>query len=143
MVVPAWVTLAFPSLKSVQHDAISLPTVQYNCIAFAAGVSDEWWEFSEGYRWPGENRTEFIESLVTVFLNLGYDRCADGRLEGGFHKVALYADGIFYTHASRQREDGFWESKLGLDEDIEHEIPESLEGHLYGRINTFMRKART
>lgn len=57
-------------------------------------------------------------------------------------KVALYAKSDLWQHASRQLPDGKWASKLGPDEDIEHDTPECLCGDSYGTIRCIMRKAR-
>ena len=94
-----------------------------------------------GYSWSDE-RTLLVESLVSVFTELGYEPCEDDSLEDGYSKVALYALRGLWKHAARQLPDGRWTSKLGPDEDIEHNDLESLCGPLYGNIYTVMRKRR-
>jgi hypothetical protein len=61
-------------------------------------------------------------------------------LELGFEKVALYGLAESYTHAARQLPDGRWTSKLGNEEDIEHDSPEAVAGGLYGELVLFMKR---
>jgi hypothetical protein len=58
-------------------------------------------------------------------------------------KVAVYGIGGFYTHATRQLETGKWTSKLGNEEDIEHDLPELVGGGVYGEIALFMKRKLT
>jgi hypothetical protein len=78
--------------------------------------------------------------LILAFQAIGFELCADGGLEPGFEKVALYGDGVFYTHAARQLPDGKWTSKLGGAEDIEHDAAEDVAGGVYGEVVQFMRR---
>lgn len=135
-----WFEETFPGLRDVAHEVTSDPAEEYNCIAWAAGDQTAWWSHAEGYRWPGANRTPLIESLVTVFVGLGYEVCEDGTLEQGFEKVALYVRNHMWRHAARQLPNGRWTSKLGPDEDIEHETAEALCGVHYGTVHCFMRR---
>jgi len=75
-----------------------------------------------------------------MFESLGYVPCEGSQLEPGFEKVALYAAGMFYTHAARQLPNGLWTSKLGKAEDIEHDAPDDLAGGLYGEVVQIMRR---
>ena len=50
----------------------------------------------------------------------------------GVEKVCLYEKGGVPTHAARPLQSGRWKSKLGPDEDVEHDLSE-LEGKRYGR----------
>lgn len=136
-----WIDEAFPGLKPDGPTITSGPTDEYNCIAWAAGDTSRWWSYPPGYYWPAAPRTPLIESLVAVFVGLGYQTCDDGALEDGFEKVALYLKGALWTHAARQLPNGLWTSKLGPDEDIQHETPEALCGDLYGLVHCIMRRA--
>jgi hypothetical protein len=71
---------------------------------------------------------------------MGYLICESDGVEEGFDKVAIYAQGGRWTHAARQLPDGKWTSKLGPDEDIEHESPTELVGNLYGQVHCIMRR---
>jgi hypothetical protein len=127
-----------------KHKITSPRDSAYNCIAWAAiGSTAEWWTHLPGYKWPGEDRTPLIESLVKVFVSVGYSEKAvdDHSVESGVEKVALYAKNGIWRHAARQLPNGKWTSKLGPDEDIEHDTPECLCGDSYGTIHCIMRKA--
>ncbi len=42
--------------------------------------------------------------------------------------------------AARQLETGKWTSKIGLNEEIEHDMLEDLAGPAYGHVTTFMKR---
>ena len=130
----------FPQLTAHNHRVTSPPSQDYNCIAWAAGDFARWWE--PGVYWPASTPPGDygIGVLIIAFQARGYEPCADGELEVGFDKVALYGDATFYTHAARQLPDGKWTSKLGPAEDIEHDSPEAVAGGVYGEIAQFMRR---
>jgi hypothetical protein len=89
-------------------------------------------------------RSPLISSLVAVFQFLGFEERppTETELEPMFEKVALYAKADMWKHAARQLPDGRWTSKLGPDEDIEHDAAECLCGDSYGTVHCIMRKAR-
>ncbi|MGD0464201.1 MAG: hypothetical protein ABSB74_17095 [Tepidisphaeraceae bacterium] len=136
-----WIDEKIPLARN-QHKITSQASGDYNCIAWAAGVQTEWWSHEIPYKWP-VTRSPLAKSLVKVFAGLGYkmDRRGDTSLQPGIDKVAIYAKGEMWTHAARQLPNGKWTSKLGRDEDIEHENPECLCGDTYGTIHCIMRKA--
>jgi hypothetical protein len=107
---------AFPYLEEEGFTETSPATPEYNCIAWAAGQTDVcWWpdEFQVGY-WPdGVPRVVALGAFYQAFESIGYVRCADGQLEAGFEKIALYWLDGKPTHAARQLPDGSWTSKLG------------------------------
>ena len=139
-----WIDEKFPLLVAEGYEVTSEPTDEYNCIAYAVGETDRWWTHFEGagYYWPEHaGRSDSIQSLVEVFVGLGYELCEDAGNEPGFSKVALYADSEGdWTHAAVQLNDGRWSSKLGPDEDISHRTPQSLDSDLYGVVNCYMRR---
>jgi hypothetical protein len=133
----------FPNLTPHNHRISSPPTSEYNCIAWASGDTEHWWQ--PGLHWlpvdaPDDDFT--LEALEKVFAELGYKSCEmDTSLEQGFVKVALFAEGgVIYTHAARQLPDGKWTSKLGKGEDIEHDTPDNVAGGAYGEVMGIMRK---
>lgn len=136
-----WIDDQFPNATDL-HDVTSDPTNDYNCIAWAAEDDTEWWSHLPGYKWPFQ-RTPLVVSLVGVFRSLGYKICDSDELEDGYDKVALYAKKDIWKHAARQLPSGRWASKLGPDEDIEHETPTCLCGEIYGNIHCIMRRRRT
>ncbi len=122
-------------------EVTSPPTINYNCIAWAAEDDKHWWE-PGGYFWPdGILRTYTIKSYIQAYQSLGYQITQDSFLEQGYQKIALYIDanGI-PSHASRQLSDGWWTSKLGRAYDVKHPFfttwPDVvIEGTLYGLSN--------
>lgn len=134
----------FPKLRSSNYDVISPQSTDYNCIAWAAGVSDRtWWPLKPHYWPPGALQKESIQAFVSAFSTLGYAVCEDGSLEKGWEKVAIYQvpDGS-PTHACRQIDHDKWTSKLGPNVDIEHEVHALDESKKYGSITTFMKRPR-
>ena len=138
--VATWIDRQFPAAVG-RHRQTSEPDVEYNCIAFAAGVIDEWWSHAPGYKWP-VTRSPLARSLVAVFKTLGFRPCDDDAAEPEYDRVALYAKAGMWTHAARQLPSGRWASKLGIDEDIEHDTPECLCGPDYGEVHCIMRRPR-
>lgn len=136
----------FPALDSNRFAVTSVKTISYNCIAWAVGENDRvWWPVDnpDAYWPPGVPREATVESFERAFYSVRFVDCADGKLEPGFEKVALYAKrtprGVRPSHAARQRMDGSWTSKLGIREDIRHD-PKGLEGREYGRIIRWMKR---
>lgn len=142
----------FPKLGQGSYRVTSSPTFKYNCIAYAAGITDAWYDPNEwdGSTWPDNIPRECtLDSYIALYASLGYSICSDAALEDGFEKVALYKDfDGDPSHAARQLESGKWTSKLGDWEDIEHATPNDLEGLNrfeagYGVVVCFMRRRRT
>jgi hypothetical protein len=134
----------FPALRGTAYTVTSPPNDAYNCIAWAAGETADWWwpADPETTRWPdGVSREETLEAFQGAFAALGYGVCDSEEPEAGFEKVALFAkDGTLPTHAARQLPSGRWTSKLGLLEDIEHGLHD-LEGTEYGKVVLIMKRA--
>ena len=131
----------FPRLTDGNHRVTSPSNSDYNCVAWAADDTMNWWQ--PGVFWPIQAGLEDfgIATLQAALVFLGYVPCPDGSEETGFEKVALYATGVFYTHAARQLPNGNWTSKLGREEDIEHDAPEDVGGGIYGEPTVFMKRA--
>ena len=129
-----------PRLTPENHRVTSPAAVEYNCIAWAAGDTANWWQ--PGVYWPVELPSpEYdIGALTAGFEALGFGRCDNDRPEPGIEKVALYGDSRFYTHAARQLPGGKWTSKLGKAEDIEHDTPDVVAGGAHGEVVVIMRR---
>src|SRR5262249_31187994 len=120
----------FPNLRVSGYRTTGPATNRYNCIAWAAGDQDAWWqpELTDAY-WPeGIPADGTVQCLVSLFQSLGYQVCASPELEQDFDRVAIYAKGAEYTHAARQLADGSWTSKLGHSMQIEHAALDALTG---------------
>lgn len=140
----------FPNLELDNHHETSPKSDDYNCYAWAVGENDEKWAPYTGYTWfrgfpkfslsnPPE---EDIDSYKEGFASIGYEECTDGNLEKGFEKIALYGIGKSVKHAARQLENGYWTSKLGDYQDIEHYTVSILEGRGYGQATIFMKRKK-
>lgn len=134
----------FPSLANGGYQITSPADPHYNCIAWAAGETSQWWwpgpDVEREYWPPGVSRERSLESFRAAFASLGYDSCPSDSPEPGFEKIALFAgaDGI-PTHAARQLSNGRWTSKLGKREDIEHDLHD-LTGDVYGSVYLIMKR---
>lgn len=135
----------FPNLRRDSYLIASPETINYNCIAWAAGNSEKWWwpDLQNQYFWPLKiPREETLEAFVKVYEILGYTICQDSEYENGFEKIAIYVDSIGRpTHAARQLSSVRWTSKLGRLEDIEHTL-DALTGSKYGYVGVIMKRSK-
>lgn len=84
--------------------------------------------------WPPEApRIETIDAFVAAFRLRGYHISDNEEVEPGFQKVALFALQGKPTHAAIQQRSGRWKSKLGVAEDIEHDL-RGVENNHYGIV---------
>jgi hypothetical protein len=126
---------ALPRLTADNYRITSAATWEYNCIAWAVGVTDAWWWPLPGRYWPAEvPREETIAAFLAVFALHGYQPIDGDDLERGVEKLALYAQDDTPTHAARQLADGWWTRKLGPSIDIEHATPDAVAGGEYGEV---------
>ena len=133
--------MSFPNLRNEGFTVVDPPSDAYNCIAYAAGDTSQWWDHTPRGYWPSfATRSKRIESLREVFAGLGFEECEDDSLETGWQKVALYEDHGAWQHASIQMTNGAWRSKMGRGPVIEHRSPESLSGGPYGYPKVHMAK---
>ena len=132
--------ISFPRLTPENHRSTSPPTLDYNCIAWAAGDTENWWQ--PGVYWPTAvpAKDYGISVLEEAFRRMGYELCDDAGLEAGFEKVAFYGDNDMHTHAARQLPSGRWTSKLGKADDIEHDTPDDVAGGIYGEVVEIMKR---
>ena len=147
----SWIAGAFANISSSNFKCSSdrtlhLPHNGYNCIAWAAGKNDNWWWpiKTPGAFWPipiDPINPVTINAFIEAFKTEGYFPCSHSRYENGFEKVAIYVDGDNEpTHAARLLPNGWWTSKLGKYEDIEHETLSSIEGIHYGVALVFLKR---
>lgn len=143
----------FPKLRAAGYIKTSDATGRfpkigaYNCIAWAAKDTRNWWWPDRQSYWPcWIKRDPRISGFLKTFRWLGYRICDNSRLEPLFEKVVLYARGRRPTHMARQLRDGTWTSKCGESEDITHFTLDALESYgpqpygAYGRPVVFMRR---
>lgn len=134
----------FPGLQFSPYQVASAAARHYNCIAWAANDSKNWWwPIGSPPRvvWPPAAARELtLDAFGSAFYSLSYLAATDETLERGFEKVAVFADADGKpTHAARQLSSGKWTSKLGQAEDIEHEL-RALEGELYGAVAMVLQR---
>ena len=127
---------SFPNLAVGGYSITSPKTIEYNCIARAAGDIEVWrWPgpFYQ-YYWPPEiPRAVTISAFINAFELQGYSVCDGTEYESDFEKVALYADSNGKpTPAAKQLHSGKWTSKLGRLEDIEHPNLDSIIIPIHG-----------
>lgn len=150
---------AFQKLKNDNSfKIVDRANPNYNCIAWAANVTDCWWESLpkenrpfkglDGVKrdWPFNVDDEFsLRTLTEIFTHLGYVICENGEYEKGYKKVAFYAKDGEAKHAARQltsgKDAGVWSSKLGSSFLIHHGTAESIESKVYGEVALFMKKS--
>ena len=91
--------------------------------------------------WPkGVPREVTLEAFIAAYASLGYEACSGGDMEPGFEKIAIYTKPAGTpAHAARQLQNGRWSSKLGDEEDIEHDLS-GLECPRYGEVRQFMKR---
>ncbi len=136
-----------PNLTVYGYTVTSRRNKKYNCVAFAAGDCNWWWEPDDepGYFWPKSVPKDYaIENYIKVFELQGYSICSDNSLEKGFEKVAVYEDqNGGFAHVCRQIETGEWISKLGRCEDISHSSLQALADQVYGFPAHYLRRRIT
>lgn len=146
----SWPPQELPYLTQNNCTVRSLQSYCYNCIAWAAGDNTRWWwpvpRRGINY-WPkGIQREETLDAFIAAFETLGYASCADGSLQDGVEKVALFAKkvgtAVVPTHAALQLESGGWTSKIGSFEDVHHATADAVRGPVYGEIVQFLSRQR-
>ncbi len=135
--------ISFPRMDGSHYRLTSPPNSSYNCIAWAVGTNDEWWDPDEDYFWPADLPRDYdVATLTMLYEGIGYDLCDNADLEDGFEKVAIYGQNGIYEHVTRQLPDGLWTSKLGPDDDISHDTHDRLEGPNYGEVLHILKRSR-
>jgi hypothetical protein len=139
------IELIFPLLVGTSYSEESAPTDVYNCIAFAFGDLNQWWwpRRMYGCYWPpGFALNDQTSTLVAIFQVHGYVECGGPELERGYEKVVIYSRDNRFKHAARQVRSGRWASKLGEEQDIEHEKVEHIVNADYGVMEKYLRRKR-
>jgi len=138
----------FPGLVR-KYERTSDPTIKYNCLAHAVGVTWGWFQppnHLPGYYWPPGIEAEWNDETVRKVLALfGYKEITDSPdIEEGYNKIAVYGDSDSVpSHFALQLQNGSWSSKLGDLIDVEHATLECLFGDdHYGHILYFVKRKR-
>jgi hypothetical protein len=138
-----WLERKFPNLVGTTYAPTSVATLNYNCIAWAAGDDSRWWWPHPQSFWPdGVAREITLRAFEAAYATLGYVKASNELLEVGVEKIAIYVDSNSAPlHAARQLSDGTWTSKLGLQIDISHTL-NGLEGGEYGTVGLVLQRSR-
>ncbi len=130
-----------PNLSATGYSIKSPQDGSYNCIAWAAGVDDNWWWPVSPYYWPpGISKDNTVQSFIDAFEQQRYTVCEDVEPETGYEKVVIYTKEGRPTHAARQLPSGSWTSKLGQSYDIEHQSLHGVEGFYYGMVAITLKR---
>jgi hypothetical protein len=134
----------FPNLRDDEYEVTSPQTHEYNCVAWAAEDTENWWWPSVDDHWPdGVPLVNTVDNFTLAFQRLGYEVCDDGTFEPQYERVALYANANGPQHMARQLASGAWTSKLGSEWDIQHPTAHAVEGDAYGEVVVYLRRPRT
>ena len=135
--------IEFPNLRAEFSVERSKRDFFYNCIAFAASETHRiWWPspVNKAY-WPaGVPRERTLDAFKAAYATLGFEGCDGGELEQGYEKIAIYALRAKPTHAAKQLPNGHWASKIGREEDIEHETVSGVTGDNYGEVAVYLKR---
>ena len=115
-------------------------TDEYNCFAWAMGVSDKRWEPFGRCFWPlGVPRELTLDAFILAFATEGYHPCSDASTQGKFERVALFTKDDCPTHACYELPNGLWTSKMGDNIDCVHAL-EAISGPLYGQVAVILKR---
>lgn len=140
--LPSVLLTAFPNLDVDSVTVTHPPDAGYNCVAWAAGVTDAiWWPADPDAYWPPGVQDELtVDALISAMATAGYAPCTDGVRMPGLEKAAVYARDGVPTHVARQLAGGVWSSKLGRDCTVSHATPRGVEGPIYGSAVVFLQR---
>ncbi len=138
----------FPKLANDDWRKTSEKEIRYNCFAWAGGDNSNRWEPSKDGTghclWFNGDNSPLVNNFIDNYGYVQYKEIADSPdYEDGIEKIAFYVNEYgTCEHAARQKENGFWTSKLGYGIDIEHKTLESLEGEFYGYVKVILKRPR-
>lgn len=131
----------FPNLNDNNHRTTSPPSLSYNCFGGAIVGGEVLMGPERGYIWPsGAPANHNLSSFEIAIAEYGYQPCDSSALDPGWEKIALFGIPDHVDHAARQLSSGRWTSKLGKEEDIEHDTAEAVCGGVYGPLLAFFKR---
>lgn len=136
-----------PNLTPLNSTKTSEPTFDYNCLAWALGITDLWMDmpnyFQPFYNLDPSNLDHSAKGYAQILAeNFGFEQCDNPEVEDDFEKVVLYEKDGDWTHIAIQLSNGAWSSKLGDLEDIVHTSVDALAGGPYGNPILYMKRQR-
>jgi hypothetical protein len=132
-----------PNLRVEGFEETSPRDENYNCVAWALGRTDRWFEPGgfQGTYWPlGVRQDTSIDAYIELFETFGYERAETPGHEEGFERVALDGDAGEFMHVAVQVAHG-WSSKCGALQDIAHTTLRALEDDVYGEVVAVLRRS--
>lgn len=120
-------------------------TFEYNCIAFAMGMTDRWVDiaYHPWHWWPPVEKGQTKDHLKNAFIYFGFEECGlDDAIETDYDKVALYEKDDKWTHAAKIVAEGIYHSKFGASFDGEHSRGNVLRLK-YGEVYLIMKRLKT
>jgi len=120
----------FPKLDVDKAVVTDEATARYNCIAWSAGITDQWvWP---PFMYPNLSEDKAFDKF---YASRGFERAETGELARWSND-----QGITHGSISGPGHGPRWESKCGQEARIQHGFDE-LEGEIYGKPDTFYTKA--
>lgn len=136
---------ALPDLvEGVSFGFTSPVDLNYNCLAWALSYDNRYLDKGNGCYWPWEDCSpDTAEGWACVCQHHGFTVVTDSDIgfTPGIEKVAILRNDAGELHATRQRSDGKWKSKLGWGPDIDHDDLKSIE-RVYGGVVIVLQKHR-
>jgi hypothetical protein len=134
---------SFPHSEIDPFILTSPEDANYNCVAWALGDTENWWEPDEDYFWlEGLDFDDTLQTVQRLFEHFGFEAITHPNWENQLEKIALYSnDGIFCSHIAKQTIDGNWTSKLGVSFDVNHSLTTLKEG-IYGYPAVILQKQK-
>jgi len=124
---------SFPLLSSVNYEVTSDRHFNYNCLAFARGDRNNWWERPGRfgfYRPAGFAADVTVKTAVKIIRIHGFTMDWNSNAEPLSDSIAIHAKDQNWTHFAKYS-GGRRLSKLGEDHDIAHKSLAVLEGDLH------------
>jgi hypothetical protein len=136
----------FLGLRGAQWRETSPQNERYNCVAWACDDTERWWwPWPEGDPpgyWPGDGSADdSLASALAMFEARGYTRCEPETAGTHDDVVVLYDAAGRLRHVARRAASGWWASKLGALNDIEHQTLDAIAGPQCGSPRVWMRRA--
>jgi hypothetical protein len=124
----------FPKLRGKDID-LSPKDFNNNCLAFALGDKNNWWEppAQYGFYWPpGFSEDTTIKTVEEIIRLHGFTIETDPSVKPKTDSIAIYGEHGQWKHFAKFA-DGIWSSKLGESHDVERIDYLDLEIADYGK----------
>jgi hypothetical protein len=136
----------FPALEEgVSLEFTSEVDFNYNCLAWSVSCDTQYFENEKGCFWPWANiPDDTSEGWAQVCQIHGFVSIPVENTDFvlGIEKIAILENENGELHAARQREDGWWKSKLGgWGPDIDHVGLDEIKG-AYGEVVRVLQRMR-